>query len=110
MSVTVIPPGRGEIVGVLGRVRGAVSGAVGQLPGDRLLAVMDHRVGDPAAPAQFNSAYMLVYFIGGTLGTAFGAAAVEWFGWPTTTAFAAGAIVLALIVTATARTQTRSLG
>jgi predicted MFS family arabinose efflux permease len=31
---------------------------------------------DAAAPAQFNSAYMLVYFIGGTLGTAFGAAAV----------------------------------
>ncbi len=65
---------------------------------------------DPAAPAQFNSAYMLVYFIGGTLGTAFGAAAVGWFGWPATTAFAAGAIALALIITAAARPTARSLG
>jgi predicted MFS family arabinose efflux permease len=65
---------------------------------------------DPAAPAQFNSAYMLVYFIGGTLGTAFGAAAVGWFGWPATIAFAAGAIALALIITAAARPATRSLG
>ena len=65
---------------------------------------------DPTAPAQFNSAYMLVYFIGGTVGTAFGAAAVGWFGWPATTAFAAGAIALALIITAAARPMTRSLG
>jgi predicted MFS family arabinose efflux permease len=35
---------------------------------------------DPGAPAQFNSAYMLIYFVGGSLGTAFGAAAVGWFG------------------------------
>jgi predicted MFS family arabinose efflux permease len=54
---------------------------------------------DPAAPAQFNSAYMLVYFIGGTLGTAFGAAAVGWFGWSGTAAIAAGAIALAMLVT-----------
>ena len=54
---------------------------------------------DPAAPAQFNSAYMLVYFIGGTIGTAFGAAAVGWFGWPTTAAVAAGAIALAMMIT-----------
>jgi predicted MFS family arabinose efflux permease len=65
---------------------------------------------DPAAPAQFNSAYMLVYFVGGTLGTAFGAAAVGWFGWPATTAIAACAIALAMIVTATVRGKTRSLG
>jgi predicted MFS family arabinose efflux permease len=65
---------------------------------------------DPTAPAQFNSAYMLVYFIGGTLGTAFGAAAVGWFGWAATTAFAAGAITLALVITAAARPKTRSLG
>ena len=39
---------RGEVVGVLGRVRRAVSAAVGELAGDRLIAVMDHRVGDPA--------------------------------------------------------------
>jgi predicted MFS family arabinose efflux permease len=54
---------------------------------------------DPSAPAQFNSAYMLVYFIGGTLGTAFGAAAVGWFGWLATTAIAAGAIALAMVIT-----------
>ena len=65
---------------------------------------------DPAAPAQFNSAYMLVYFIGGTLGTAFGAAAVGWFGWPATTAIAAGAIALAMIITVAARPTTRTLG
>jgi len=40
---------RGQIVGVLRRVRGAVCAAVGELTGDRLLAVMDHRVGDPTA-------------------------------------------------------------
>jgi predicted MFS family arabinose efflux permease len=65
---------------------------------------------DPAAPAQFNSAYMLVYFIGGTLGTAFGAAAAGWFGWPATTAIAAGAIALAMIVTVAARPNAISLG
>ncbi len=65
---------------------------------------------DPAAPARFNSAYMLIYFVGGSLGTAFGAAAVGWFGWPATTAIAAGAIALAMIVTATVRVNTRSLG
>jgi predicted MFS family arabinose efflux permease len=61
---------------------------------------------DPAAPAQFNSAYMLIYFVGGSLGTAFGAASVGWFGWPTTTAIAAGAIALAMIVTAAVRENT----
>jgi predicted MFS family arabinose efflux permease len=65
---------------------------------------------EPTAPAQFNSAYMLVYFIGGTLGTAFGAAAVGWFGWPATTAIAAGAIALAMIITVAARPTTRTLG
>jgi predicted MFS family arabinose efflux permease len=65
---------------------------------------------DPAAPAQFNSAYMLVYFIGGTLGTAFGAAAVGWFGWPETAVIAAGAIALAMFVTVGSRPIRRSLG
>ncbi|HXO51825.1 MAG TPA: MFS transporter, partial [Mycobacterium sp.] len=64
---------------------------------------------DPAAPAQFNSAYMLVYFVGGSGGTAFGAAAVGWFGWPATTAVAACAIALAWIVTVAVRPDTRSL-
>jgi predicted MFS family arabinose efflux permease len=65
---------------------------------------------DPTAPAQYNSAYMLVYFIGGTFGTAFGAAAVGWFGWPVTTAIAAAAIALAMAITVAARPKTRSLG
>lgn len=65
---------------------------------------------DPTAPAQYNGAYMLVYFIGGTLGTAFGAAAVGWFGWPATTAIAAGATALAMTITVAARPKRRSLG
>ncbi|MFE7740749.1 MFS transporter [Nocardia sp. NPDC057455] len=51
---------------------------------------------DPAAPARFNSAYMIVYFIGGSAGTAAGAAAVGWFGWPATAALAAAAIAAAM--------------
>jgi predicted MFS family arabinose efflux permease len=47
---------------------------------------------DPAAPARFNSAYMLVYFVGGSLGTAFGAVAVDWLGWPATAGITAAAI------------------
>jgi predicted MFS family arabinose efflux permease len=58
---------------------------------------------DPAAPAQFNSAYMVVYFVGGSLGTAFGAAAAGWFGWPITSASAAAAIALAAVITAAPR-------
>ncbi|MGV0815249.1 MFS transporter [Mycolicibacterium boenickei] len=55
---------------------------------------------DPSAPARFNSAYMVVYFIGGSLGTAFGAAAVGWFGWPVTAAITAVAIAVAVALTA----------
>jgi predicted MFS family arabinose efflux permease len=65
---------------------------------------------DPSAPAQFNSAYMLIYFVGGSLGSAFGAAAVEWIGWRASTAIAACAIALAMIITVAARPTTRSLG
>ncbi|WP_083864233.1 MFS transporter [Nocardia exalbida] len=62
---------------------------------------------DPAAPARFNSAYMIVYFIGGSGGAAFGAAAVGWFGWPATAALAAAAIATAMVVTlTTSRTGT----
>ncbi|WP_280468875.1 MFS transporter [Nocardia cyriacigeorgica] len=61
---------------------------------------------DPSAPARFNSAYMLVYFIGGSLGTACGAAAVEWFGWAATAVIAAGAIgIAATIAAVTSRTS-----
>ncbi|WP_063011020.1 MFS transporter [Nocardia kruczakiae] len=55
---------------------------------------------DPGSPARFNSAYMVVYFVGGSAGTAFGAAAVSWFGWVTTAVIAALAIVMAAVVTA----------
>ncbi|OCB15380.1 MFS transporter [Mycolicibacterium porcinum] len=62
---------------------------------------------DPAAPARFNSAYMVVYFVGGSLGTAFGAAAVGWLGWPATTAVTAAAIGLALLLSG-ARSRQRT--
>jgi predicted MFS family arabinose efflux permease len=54
---------------------------------------------DPAAPARFNSAYLLVYFVGGSLGTAFGAAAVGWFGWFGCAVVAGGAIGVAALIT-----------
>lgn len=55
---------------------------------------------DAASPARFNSVYMLVYFVGGSLGTAFGAAAVSWFGWTATATIAALAIGAAAILVA----------
>ncbi|WP_233440057.1 MFS transporter [Lentzea atacamensis] len=55
---------------------------------------------DPAAPARFNSAYMLVYFIGGSLGTAFGAVAVDLLGWQSTAAITAAAIGAAAVIAA----------
>lgn len=61
---------------------------------------------EPAAPARFNSAYMLVYFIGGSIGTAFGSAAVTWFGWTATVTLAAGAITLAAGATAATLART----
>ena len=50
-------------------------------------------------PARFNSGYMVVYFVGGSAGTAFGAAAVSWIGWTGTTLICAGAIVAAAALT-----------
>lgn len=50
---------------------------------------------DPASPARYNSAYMVVYFVGGSLGTAFGSAAAEGFGWTATAITAAVALGLA---------------
>jgi hypothetical protein len=50
---------------------------------------------NPAAPAQFNGAYMLVYFIGGSLGTGFGTAAVAGIGWPACVAICGVAIAVA---------------
>jgi predicted MFS family arabinose efflux permease len=62
---------------------------------------------DPQAPARFNSAYMVVYFVGGSLGTAFGAAAVAWIGWSGTTTVAVAAIALGVAITFAARSATR---
>jgi predicted MFS family arabinose efflux permease len=36
---------------------------------------------DPGRPAQFNSAYMVVYFIGGSAGTAIGGSLIDLVGW-----------------------------
>ena len=50
---------------------------------------------DPGAPARFNSAYMVVYFIGGSAGTALGAVAVQHLGWPASSLIAAAAVLSA---------------
>ncbi len=55
---------------------------------------------DPTAPARFNSGYMVVYFVGGSIGTAFGATAVQDFGWSTTAVITACLIALAGVITA----------
>jgi predicted MFS family arabinose efflux permease len=36
---------------------------------------------DPGRPAQFNGAYMVVYFIGGSVGTAIGGSLIDLVGW-----------------------------
>lgn len=50
---------------------------------------------DASAPARFNSVYMLVYFVGGSLGTAFGASAVASLGWPACVGACAAALLAA---------------
>ena len=50
---------------------------------------------DPRRPAQFNSVYMVTYFIGGSLGTAVGGPLVSSFGWPAVGVTAALAITAA---------------
>jgi predicted MFS family arabinose efflux permease len=64
---------------------------------------------EPTRPAQYNSAYMVVYFIGGSIGTAFGAATADCWGWEATAAMATGAILLATTVTAVRREKTEHL-
>ncbi|WP_234392762.1 MULTISPECIES: MFS transporter [Actinomycetes] len=54
---------------------------------------------EPSAPARFNSAYMVVYFAGGSLGTAFGATAAERMGWPVTVLSTAAVLAGAAVVT-----------
>ncbi len=58
---------------------------------------------NPTAPAQFNGAYMLVYFIGGSVGTGFGAVAVANVGWEACVAICGAAIAIAGALTASMR-------
>ncbi|WP_342376826.1 MFS transporter [Myxococcus stipitatus] len=50
---------------------------------------------DPLQPARFNSVYMVVYFIGGSLGTALAGPIVSFFGWPAAAVTAALALATA---------------
>ena len=50
---------------------------------------------DPARPAQFNGAYMVVYFIGGTIGTAVGGSLIDLAGWTGIGLTATAALILA---------------
>jgi predicted MFS family arabinose efflux permease len=56
---------------------------------------------DPDRPAQFNSAYMAVYFIGGSIGTALGGAVTTQLGWPAATAAATAAVMCAALINRT---------
>ncbi|MCW2983943.1 MAG: transporter [Conexibacter sp.] len=54
---------------------------------------------DLERPARYNSAYMVVYFVGGTAGTALGGTLVEVAGWRSACLIAGGAILLAMLMT-----------
>lgn len=51
---------------------------------------------DPLRPAQLNSTYMVIYFIGGSLGAAAGGPIVSTFGWPAAVGAAGLAVSAAL--------------
>jgi predicted MFS family arabinose efflux permease len=53
---------------------------------------------DPARPAQFNGAYMVVYFIGGTAGTAAGGGLIDLAGWAGTGLTATVALFVAAML------------
>jgi predicted MFS family arabinose efflux permease len=50
---------------------------------------------DPDRPARFNSAYMVVYFVGGSAGTAVGGTVIDLAGWPAVTLTATVALLVA---------------
>jgi predicted MFS family arabinose efflux permease len=50
---------------------------------------------DPARPAQFNGAYMVVYFVGGSVGTAIGGTVIDLVGWPGIALTATTALIIA---------------
>lgn len=51
---------------------------------------------DPTRPGQLNSTYMVIYFVGGSVGAATGGPLVSTFGWPAAVGVAGLAITLAL--------------
>lgn len=53
---------------------------------------------DPQQPTRFNSVYMVVYFIGGSLGTAVGGPLVSLFGWTVVALVAAAAVVMVAVL------------
>ena len=53
---------------------------------------------DPLRPAQMNSTYMVIYFVGGSLGAAAGGPIVSTLGWPIGASAAALAIAAALVL------------
>ncbi|WP_394770813.1 MFS transporter [Lacisediminihabitans sp.] len=59
----------------------------------------------PARPAMFNSVYMVIYFIGGSLGTSVGGTVVVWWGWPTAALIAAASIAAAAALVLVAANQ-----
>lgn len=58
---------------------------------------------DPLRPAQLNSAYMLIYFVGGSVGAAAGGPIVSIFSWPVAAGVAALAIAAAIALSARRR-------
>jgi predicted MFS family arabinose efflux permease len=53
---------------------------------------------DPARPAQFNGAYMVVYFIGGSAGTAIGGSLIDLAGWAGIGLTATAALTVAAVI------------
>ncbi|WP_112238812.1 MFS transporter [Kribbella monticola] len=62
---------------------------------------------DPSAPARLNGGYMVVYFVGGSLGTAYGPSAVAWFGWGITALTTVAAMLIAALLTILSRSRGR---
>ena len=64
---------------------------------------------DPLHPARFNSVYMVVYFIGGSSGTAVGGPIASIFGWPAAAVTAALAITAAALYMTMGKTAARAV-
>ena len=53
---------------------------------------------DQLRPAQLNSTYMVIYFVGGSIGAAVGGPIVATFGWPAAAGAAALAVIAAMAI------------